>query len=291
MRPGSASRNSLNSSSGMPPGTGMRPGSGRKAPGTARLRTGVAPTGPGTQAAQGIALSANVNVSDRPVTGHGMMGMKTQGGQGRLVQDAAYYIGLLRKKISDVNNESIKLRGEIDQQSRDNSQYVQLERRYETLLKSKESLEGQLADYNLALDKIRNATDPEDVQQMAMHMSEKNRQLGQELDRVFMQRKQREQDVQQLEEQMDNIHRQVQKRINELDPNRLRAYNELSMRQKDLQDRLLQSEARLSQVNGQIRSYEQDDKNNALRKEYMALERTLQSLKKDAEGLQEELDI
>jgi len=84
------------------------------------------------------------------------MGMKVQGqNQGRLVQDVAFYVGLLRKKISDVNNESIKLRSEIEQQSRDNSQYVQLERRYETLLKSKEALEGQLADYNLALDKVR----------------------------------------------------------------------------------------------------------------------------------------
>ncbi len=77
------------------------------------------------------------------------------GGGGRLVYDTAYYVGLLRKKINDVNNESIKLRGEIEQSSRDNSQYVQLEKRYETLLKNKENLEGQLADYNLALDKVR----------------------------------------------------------------------------------------------------------------------------------------
>jgi hypothetical protein len=154
MRP--ASRSNLGSSGGAPPGTGMRPGSGaRKAPGTARLRTGVAPTGPGTQAAQGIALSASINVSDRPMTGHGVMGMKVQGqNQGRLVEDAAYYIGLLRKKISDVNSETIKLRTEVEQQSKDNSQYTQLERRYENLLKNKENLEGQLADYNLALDKV-----------------------------------------------------------------------------------------------------------------------------------------
>ena len=39
---------------------------------------GVAPSGPGTQAAQGFALSASVNVSDRPVTGQGVMGMKVQ---------------------------------------------------------------------------------------------------------------------------------------------------------------------------------------------------------------------
>jgi hypothetical protein len=36
-----------------------------------------------------------------------------------------------------------------------------LERRYETLIKSKEILEGELADYNLALDKTRTSTDPE----------------------------------------------------------------------------------------------------------------------------------
>lgn len=155
MRPGSASRG-LTSASGMPPGTGMRPGSGRKPPGTAqRLRTGVAPSGPVTQAAQGIALSANVNVSDRPMTGHGVMGMKAQGqNQGRLVTDAAYFIGVLRKKISDVNTETIKLRTEIEQQSKDNAQYNNLERRYEGLLKNKAELEGQLADYNLALDKV-----------------------------------------------------------------------------------------------------------------------------------------
>jgi hypothetical protein len=120
-----------------------------------RLRTGVAPSGPGTQAAQGFALNASVNLSERPVTGQGVMGIKAQGhGAGRLVYDAAYYTGLLRKKVSDVNSEIVKLRTEIEQQSKDSSQYTNLERRYEALVKSKETLEGQLADYNLALDKV-----------------------------------------------------------------------------------------------------------------------------------------
>ena len=146
-------------SSGMPPGTGFssRPGSGmsRKPPGTGRLRTGVAPSGPGTEAAQGVALSASISVLDRPVTGQGVMGMKTQGlGTGRLVEDNSYYIGLLRKKITDVGAETRKLRTEIDQQSKDNSSYTQLEKKYETLSKEKERLEGQLADYNLAMDKV-----------------------------------------------------------------------------------------------------------------------------------------
>lgn len=156
MRPNS--RGNLGSSGGPPPGTGMRPGSGvRKPPGTGRLRTGAPSSTAGHEAGQGFALNTAVNVSERPVTGQGVMGMKAQGsGTGRIVTDAAYYIGLLRKKIGDTSTETIKLRTEIDQSSRDSTQYVQLERKYEGLIKNKELLEGQLADYNLALDKVIN---------------------------------------------------------------------------------------------------------------------------------------
>ena len=41
----------------------------------------------------------------------------------------------------------------------------------------------------------------------------------------------------------------------------------------------------------QIRHYESDEKSNALRKEFLALEREYASLKKDETSLQEELDI
>jgi hypothetical protein len=149
MRPGS--RGMIGTSAGAPPGTGIRPGSGRT-----RLRTGqTGLSGPGTQAAQGVALNMSVNVTDRPMTGQGVMGMKTAGSGGRLVEDSAHYVGLLSKRIRDVTQETNRLRTEIEEQSKNSSQTVQLERKYETLLKNKEALEGQLADYNLAMDKVR----------------------------------------------------------------------------------------------------------------------------------------
>lgn len=84
-----------------------------------------------------------------------MMGMKQQSlNAGRLVEDNAYYIGGLRNRINDITSELKKLRIEIEVSSKENAQYNSLERTYENLLKSKESLEGQLADYNLALDKV-----------------------------------------------------------------------------------------------------------------------------------------
>lgn len=152
MRPGSGRLNT-----GAVPGTGMRPGSGRRPPGTSRLRTGVVgtPSGAGTQAAQGVALNASINVTDRPMTGQGVMGMRTAGGGGRLVEDTSYYVGLLRRKMTEVNRETQRLKDELDQSSKDSSQTTALEQKYDKLLKQKELLEGQLADYNLAMDKVR----------------------------------------------------------------------------------------------------------------------------------------
>lgn len=126
---------------------------------------------------------------------------------------------------------------------------------------------------------------------MALHMADKNRQAGQDLDRIFMQRKQREQEIGQVEEQIENIHRNIHKRINEMEPGKLRAYNDLMARQRELQDRFLQCEQRLNEINNYIRSYEADDKSNSIRKEYTSLERQFQALKKDQEAMQDELEI
>jgi intraflagellar transport protein 74 len=270
----------------------VRPGSGRKPPGTAqRLRTGVTPAGPGTQAAQGISLTANVNVMDRPVTGQGLMGMKMQSGGGRLVEDASYYVGLLRKKMTDITNETRKLRVEIEQQSKETSQYSQLEKRYETLLKNKETLEGQLADYNIALDKTRSSTDPDDVRQLSLHLAEKNRNTGQELDRVFTLRKQKENDINHVEDQIESQYRAIQARINDLEPGKLRSYNEILSKQKEYQERIMINDNRLNEVNARIRQLEGEDKSSSYRKEYSSLEKTYQSLKRDLESLHQELEI
>lgn len=298
MRPNS--RGSIGSSAGMnsaasglPPGT-SRPGSKglNRPPGTsARLRTGVAQSGPGTVAAGGIALQTSVNVSDRPVTGQGMMGMKSKGlNNGRLVEDSAYYIGLLRKRIGDATAETQRLRTEYDQNSKDNSQYSQLERKYESLLKNKETLEGQLADYNLALDKTRTHADAEDVQHLANHLYEKNRQTGQELDRIFTMKKQKEDETADIEEKIDVQYQAIEGKLNVNEDIR-RNYHDLLGRQRELQERNLTVEARLNEFNSRISQMESDDKSTAYRKEYNVISKKMLALRKDSDNLQEELDI
>jgi hypothetical protein len=68
-----------------------------------------------------------------------------------------------------------------------------------------------------------------------------------------------------MEEQIEAIHRSTEKLLNGLEPGKLKAYNDLLIKQKDLQEKVLQSENRL--------------------------EKKIQSLKKESEARQEELDI
>jgi intraflagellar transport protein 74 len=97
---------------------------------TGRLGTGQAvPATPGQMAGYGVSLNTEVNVSDRPVTQQGMMGMRVgTAGPGRQVQDASYFMGKLHSKISEITTEVEKIRREIDQDAKDKSQYTQVRR-------------------------------------------------------------------------------------------------------------------------------------------------------------------
>ena len=106
-----------------------------------------------------------------------------------------------------------------------------------------------------------------------------------------MQRKQRETDIRSVEEQIDGQYRAIQARINELEPAKLRAYNELMVKQREIQDRCMHCEAKLAEVNNRVRAMESDERSNNHRKEFSNLERRYQALKKDAESLDQELEI
>ncbi len=61
------------------------------------------PGTPGKEAVQGVTVLRDVQVADRPVTQHGLTGMKASTSYGRQVQDPSYYIGLVRRRITDVS--------------------------------------------------------------------------------------------------------------------------------------------------------------------------------------------
>uniref|UniRef100_A0AAR2M0C6 IF rod domain-containing protein n=1 Tax=Pygocentrus nattereri TaxID=42514 RepID=A0AAR2M0C6_PYGNA len=110
-------------------------------------------------------LSAQIKVTDRPVTQQGLSGMKTGGkGPQRQILDKSYYLGLLRGKINELTAETSKLQKEIDMFNQENSVYLSYEKRSaEGLAGEIKDLQGQLADYNMLVDKLNTNTEMDEV--------------------------------------------------------------------------------------------------------------------------------
>ncbi|KAL8203067.1 UNVERIFIED_CONTAM: Intraflagellar transport protein 74, partial [Gekko kuhli] len=146
-----------------PPSSSLRPpsaallGSGIP-PGTARPGTRGVPIG------TGVVFSSQIKVADRPVTQQGLSGMKTgMKGPQRQVMDKSYYLGVLRSKINELTTEINKLQKEIDTYNQENSVYLSYEKRAESLASEIKEFQGQLADYNMLVDKLNTNTDMEEV--------------------------------------------------------------------------------------------------------------------------------
>uniref|UniRef100_A0A8C0H686 Intraflagellar transport 74 n=1 Tax=Chelonoidis abingdonii TaxID=106734 RepID=A0A8C0H686_CHEAB len=140
-----------------------------RTPSAARMGTGMPPgtSRPGTRGGllgTGVVLSSQIKVADRPVTQQGLSGMKTGvKGPQRQIMDKSYYLGLLRSKISELTTEINKLQKEIEMYNQENSVYLSYEKRAETLAGEIKEFQGQLADYNMLVDKLNTNTDMEEV--------------------------------------------------------------------------------------------------------------------------------
>jgi len=237
-------------------------------------------------------MSAQLNVTDRPVTQQGMSGMKTAGqGPGRQVQDTSYYVAVLRSKLTEIATEISNLKREINQHNTDSSQYSSLERKYEELLKEVRHLEGTLADYNLAMDKMRMHTDPSEVEAYQKQLAAKNRRDAGEIDQIFLRKQGREKTIADLEREIDTIHRENEEKINKLEPAKLSQYTDLLGRAQQLQNRAHEQQEQLDQALSQVQEHEAEMREQGYREEYKELEKQLMRLKKEHDNLLEEQEI
>lgn len=149
----------------------------------------------------GVGQNTKVSVVERPITNHGVGGvLKAQThGQGRQIYDRTYYMNLLKQKNTEIMNEINKMKTEVDDINKDNSTYLTLEKKYETLIKDVRKYEGELADYNLALDKYRSDTKPEDIEALYMHIKNQNDKQRAHLDLLFGEKRDYENEIQRIE--------------------------------------------------------------------------------------------
>ena len=182
------------SSGGLLP-VGMRPPTGSQPMGTAsggRPQSGFRPPTGSSSAANSSAgfngASLDSTLTARPVTAAGISGMNSgkPSGPTRQIADKSYWQAELRNRLAAISSEMDNMQREQITIQKENAAYNQLERRYEIVMREVRALEGELADYNLALDKLRNHTTLDELQQMyervQLHVSD----MKAETDEIFL---------------------------------------------------------------------------------------------------------
>ncbi|XP_059142911.1 intraflagellar transport protein 74 homolog [Physella acuta] len=242
-----------------PIGTAM----GRQ-PGTAtRLTTAKNPTTarPGSRGGQvvgGIALNAQVNVVDRPTTQQGLGGMKTAARGGRQVQDKSYYLGLVRSKINELHAENTKLNNEIQNASEENSSFLSYEKRAEGLASEIRDLQGELGDYNTLVDKLTTDEDIQDVEFDCENLRTENDRNAKRMEDGFEIKKQREDQIQMLETELDQEKRMADNLVNDMESGERQRYMQLKHLNEHLLKQLENGQQELDMLNSKIENLQEE---------------------------------
>eukprot|EP00828_Plagiopyla_frontata_P044816 TRINITY_DN7453_c0_g1_i11.p1 TRINITY_DN7453_c0_g1~~TRINITY_DN7453_c0_g1_i11.p1 ORF type:complete len:485 (-),score=112.97 TRINITY_DN7453_c0_g1_i11:23-1477(-) len=206
----------------------------------------------------GIGQTTQINVEARPVTKGGIPGIKGLKATGpeRQIYNKNYYMILLKKKIDEIQKETAKFQKQEEDINRDNNLYFQLEKKYEELTKEVRNLEGQLADYNLAFDKLRTKTRPEDIKNMYEYIKIQNDKHRMILDDIFIERKKQEDQLNMIERELGDINKQLEIRIGELDPESRNEYEGLLNENRELNQIMQQQRMELEELQMRLQQYE-----------------------------------
>merc|ERR1719464_741922 len=231
-----------------------------------------------------------VQVSGRPLTSQGVAGTKTGAlGPKRQIYDKTYYMLELRKRSQELVDEVASLNKEISEIQQDNQLYLNLEKRYETLVKTVRALEGDLADHNLATDKQRTDTRPEEVHHMYMIMKSQNEQQRSDVDEVFLEKRNHEEDIRRIDQEIASIARAAEDRLNELHPDQRREYEDLREESNRLGRELHEARDELDHISGRLNSLEAKLRTDMLRTRFQQLNTVRRELEERLDGLQQEV--
>merc|ERR1712127_390827 len=184
----------------------------------------------------------------------GMTGNKA--GPGRQIYDRNYYGNLLKTKNIEIAGEISKMKQEVEDIGKDNSTYLNLERKYESLIKDVRKCEGELADYNLALDKHRSDTKPEDIEALYMHIKNQNDKQRTNLDGLFGEKRDMENGIQSYEQQIQEINFANEAKLNDLDPEQRNDYEKYKNDNQQLLQEINNTRGELEDVTARLNQAE-----------------------------------
>lgn len=216
-------------------------------------------------------------------------------GPGRQVVDASYYVSKLRQKTTELQTEIDRMKAEEEKYHSDTTTYQQYERKYATLMKEVRKLEGQLADYNLAMDKSRTSTDPREINHYFNSLKARNQHESEEIDNIFVRRQERDAQTQGIEQELERLQQVASNKMNSLPQHQQEKYRRLVEENRALMNDIRVKQGDLERLNQEIEDAETELRRDPYRDDYARLEKMLARVERertelDAEAKETSLD-
>nr|XP_028568011.1 intraflagellar transport protein 74 homolog isoform X2 [Podarcis muralis] len=224
-------------------------------------------------------LGGGIKVADRPVTQQGLSGMKTgMKGPQRQIMDKSYYLGVLRSKINELTAEINKLQKEIDMYNQENSVYLSYEKRAESLASEIKEFQGQLADYNMLVDKLNTNTDMEEVMNDYNLLKTQNDREAQGIDIIFTERQAKENLIQAVEDDIQQEKQAAENIVKNMSEEDQAKYMEMKVANEKLLQELCALQQELDAVNIKEQSLEAEIAHSQVKQEALQLYEKLHGL-------------
>ena len=240
-------------------------------------------------AIKSIGFTTNTKVIDRAVSRQGLTGaVSGAGGQKieRKIQDKSYFLTLLKTKISDIQNEIVKMNDEIGKINTDMTKYGTLNKEYEILSKEVQDLEGELADYNLAGDKYRSNMRAEDIEEVYNRIKLYNKKKMDESDNLFLDKAKITDQIQQIEMENNRVLQGIEQRLLDLDPDQKNEYEAIREENQNYVLQIYQLREEMAELNSQLIEGENALRNNPNKMEAHKLKDSINLLRRKKEELE-----
>ncbi|XP_072757105.1 intraflagellar transport protein 74 homolog isoform X1 [Anoplolepis gracilipes] len=256
--------------------------------GLTRMGSGLNRSGTGLATAKPF----NVSMVDRPITQHGIAGMRPGTTRGlpmtRQIQDKRYYEGLLQLKIRELSQEIGKIMKDIEVQNKEKATFLHYDKRAKSLAAELTSLQTELADYNLVVDKMTLDVDKEEIEQEAKELALMNERKSAEVERMFEQRKEMEQKLHKMEKDIENERKRTEHIIENMDPHTREKYDDLLRQRTELQEQTQQMQRELDLLSKEQVQLEEQIALSQLKQEAVKLQVRIIEAEEKRDKLREE---
>ncbi|XP_039517517.1 intraflagellar transport protein 74 homolog isoform X2 [Pimephales promelas] len=212
--------------------------------------------------------------------------MKTGGkGPQRQILDKSYYLGLLRSKINELTMESTKLQKDIDNFSQENSVFLSYEKRAEVLAGEIKDLQGQLADYNMLVDKLNTNTEMEEVVNDIIMLKAQNDREAQSMDVIFTERREKEDLIRAVEDNIVQEKQAAQDIVKKMSAEKQAKYTERKATNEELLQELNSHQEELDALMSRKETFEADLVHSQAKQEAVLLHEKLLDLENRRDAL------